>query len=48
MGLDISAGDGDVAAVRDFADKSWQQFGWMLKVGINDPQQVGFGVRLPV
>jgi len=44
MGLDVAAGDSDVAAVRDFADEGWQQLRRMLQVGINYAQQVGIGV----
>jgi|GraSoiStandDraft_27_1057306.scaffolds.fasta_scaffold221904_2 hypothetical protein len=40
MGLDIPAGDSDVAAIRDFADEGWQQLGRMLKICINHGQKV--------
>jgi hypothetical protein len=45
MGLDVPAGDSNVAAVRDFADEGWQQLGRMLKIGINYAQQVGISLR---
>src|SRR5205814_10597791 len=44
MGLDVAAGDGDIAASRDFPDEGWQQLRRMLQVGINYAQQVGIGV----
>jgi hypothetical protein len=44
MGLDVAAGDGDVAPIRNFADEHWQQLGRMLQVGMNYAQQVGISV----
>ena len=38
MGHYVTASNGEVAAVYDFADKGWQQFGGMLQVGVNDAQ----------